>query len=327
MSNKKFFFLGEWWENNGPSNVNRYLKENNDGSMYCLSFPRITRIERIVRCIIHNPIVISGWAKRVELFLMYIFRKKVFFLVHGYFKYENEVNNLHRPELYAENEEFGFRISKKIIAVSENYSLWLKNMLPRYADKITFVNNGINISRREKISKEPFSIAVTGGNTRIKNNRNLCLAVQSLIKQGYDCHVYVFGNISDSGEDFTDFPFVEFLGQLDTQRYYTVLDRIQLMVMLSNIESFGLSVADGMNCNCSLLLSSHVGALSIFSPKDDDIVFDNQNIDEIAYKLKNLFENPNADRLFASVDLESVSEKAAFLKMKNIVLESTGDVQ
>lgn len=326
MSSKKFFFLGEWWNNNGPSNVNRYLKKENDGSMYCLSFPRFSRTERIFRCIIHNPIVISGWARRTEILLMYILRKKVYFLVHGYFKYENEVNNQHRPEKYAENEEFGFRLSKKIIAVSENYSLWLKNMLPRYADKITFVNNGINIFRREKVSKEPFSIAVTGGNTRIKNNRNLCLAVESLRMQGYDCHVYVFGPLSDAGEDLASFPFVKFMGQLDTQQYYAILDHVQLMVMLSNLESFGLSVADGLNCNCSLLLSCHVGALSIFSPEDDDVVFDNQSVDEISFKLRNLLENPNADRLFASLDLESVSEKAAFLKMKNIVLGGTEDV-
>lgn len=326
MSKKKFFFLGEWWNNNGPSNVNRYLKDENDGSMYCLSFPAFSRTERIVRCILHNPIVISGWARRIELLLMCILKKDVFFLAHGYFKYENEVNNQHRSERYAKNEELGFRISKNIIAVSENYSLWLKGMLPRYADKITFVNNGINISRREKVLKEPFSIAVTGGNTRIKNNRNLCLAVESLRQQGYDCHVYVFGNVTDAGEDLASFPFAKLMGQMDMQEYYAILDRIQVMVMLSNLESFGLSVADGLNCNCSLLLSSHVGALSIFSPEEGDVVVDNQSIEEIAQKLKNLFEHPNADRMFASLDLESVSEKAAFLKMKNIVLGGTDNV-
>lgn len=317
----KFLLLGAWRSNTGPSNVNRALISNSDSSMRYLKWKRLGRIERWIKCIISNPIVVSGGITSFELRLIKLFHKKIIHIVHGYLKVENEVNHLNLPAEFIKNEAESLRLSRIILPVSEKYSMWLKEQLPEYFHKISFLNNGISINRRKSVPKIPMSIAVSGGNRGVKNNKIVCEAVAKLISDGYNCTFHVFGRLYDRGEDLPDFPFIDIKGHLNHDEYYNQLDSISLLVVNSELESFGLVVADALNCNCSLLLSQNVGSTSIFQLQDCDIVYNNHDVIELSHKILHLLLHPNADRIFQSVDIDAVSEKRMFLNLKEIAHE------
>lgn len=249
---------------------------------------------------------------------MRLMHKRVIYLMHGYRQYENRVNNLNLPEVELENEHKALTLSKMILCVSERHSKWLKQQLPQFANKISFLNNGVQIKRRPRVDKEPFSIAVSGGNRSIKNNVDVCKAVDLLIKQGYDIILYVFGDFHDNNDDILNYGFVKIMGQMDHNSYLTELDKISLFVLNSELEPFGLVVADAINCNCSLLMSECVGAASIMHTQEEDIINNQHDINELSNKILYLLNNDNSERLYSSIDIEDVSEKRAYLKLKNI---------
>lgn len=317
----KFLLLGYWKTNDGPSNVNRAFVLNADKSMRYLTWKRFGRIERIIKCIFSNPIVVSGGITPTELRLVKLFKKKLIHIVHGYRKYENEINHLQLPTEIITSEAESLHLSRRILPVSEKYAVWVKNQMPAYASKISFLNNGVTIERRTKIAKKQYSIAVSGGNRSIKNNAIVCDAVANLINRGYDCKVHVFGRFYEGGDDFSKYPFVEVKGHLTKEEYYKELDSISLFVVNSELESFGLVVADAINCNCSLLMADNVGASSIFKLLDCDIIYNNHNVDEVSSKLLYLLQNDNSERLYQTLDLEEISEKKAFQNLKKIASE------
>lgn len=318
----KFLLLGYWRSNDGPSNVNRALVLNSDDSMGYLKWKKFGRIERWIKCIICNPIVVSGGLTKNELWILKLLHKKVIYILHGYRKYENQINNLHLDELELKIEAEILRFSQVILPVSEKYSEWVKKMLPEFKNKIRFLNNGVTIHQRPKQKKEPFSIAVTGGNRKIKNNSVVCQAITKMIDKGISCKVYVFGYINKDNDDLSKFPFVSFMGQMKKDEYHDALDKISLLIVNSELEPFGLVVADALNCNCALLMSNTVGAMSIMKTTEDDIIHNPHDVNEISAKTMHLLNNSNYERLYSSIDIDDCSCKSAYNKLKQIVYEA-----
>ena len=183
---------------------------------------------------------------------------------------------------------------------------------------MTYVNNGINLRIRAPKEKAPYIVAVSGGNRPIKNNNYVCQAIQILNEQGFPCQLKIFGECNPNNEDLSKYPYIEYMNQLNKKEYYDKLDKIPLFVLASELETFGLVVADALNCHCSILLSNNVGATSILQLKDDDLIKNPHNPDELAEKIRHLLEHPNADRLLSSVNIESTSEKQAWINLKSI---------
>ena len=314
-----FFLLGNWQKNAGPSNVNRSFVENNDGQMaYIHSLGILGKIERL-KFLFYSKIVISGGIKHFELKLCKLLRKKLIYIMHGCSRYESEINKLRLSQSIINQEETTLKEVNVIACVSRKYSEWVKKRYPMYIDKITYINNGLNIKPRPLKTKEPYSIAISGGNRFQKKNSIVCKAVEKLRSQGFDCKVYAFGREYPNNEDIYSYEYVTKMGHLEKKDYYLVLDTVSLYVINSTIESFGLGVGDALNCNCSLLMSAGVGAASIMTTEDCDIINDCNDIDEVASKILYLFENNNHKRLFDSIDKNAVSEKRAYSNLKVLV--------
>lgn len=318
---KRFFLLGDWRCNAGPSNVNRSIVLNSDKDMgYIRSSNKIImRIERL-KWLFYPTILVSGSIPGFEIKIFKLFRKKIVYLMHGCLSYEAKINRLNTPEFVLRNERHILSTADTIICVSKTYSEWVKKEYPAYAHKIKFANNGITLNQRPLERKEQYSIAVSGGNRLQKNNGIVCKALEKLNSLGYNCQMYVFGRIYENNDNLS-YPFVHYMGHLNKKEYYNTLDRISLFVLNSVLESFGLVVADALNCNCSLLMSKGVGALSIMSTTDNDVIKDCYDVDEIASKILFLLQNPNYKSLYNSIDSEDASEKKSYLKLKQIVNE------
>lgn len=314
------FLYGDWQSNAGPSNVTRSLIENSDEDLlYLKSKNKILKNVELIAKIYKSDIVVSSGImpdktqKKIKLM-----NKKMVYLMHGCIEYENKVNKLNLSEKKLSEESSTLLNANKIICVSEKYSKWAKEYMPEYSDKIIYLNNGVEIKPRKKKAKELYSIAVTGGNRNIKNNKIICRAAQKLCELGIPCKVYVFGKIYEGNENLSEYPCVEILGQLNKKSYYDKLDKISLLIMNSEAEPFGLVAADALNCNCSLLMSKNVGAQSIMNVNKCDIIENIHDIDCIIDKIQYIFDNNNSDRLLKTIDAKGVSCKSAYDKLKKL---------
>lgn len=317
----KCFLLGSCDKNAGPDNVNRSLIANSHGEIICTrSKDRSLRvIESVLKLLTCNRVLISGCCSRVYYTFLRIINKKYCYLMHGCVAYENEINRLNLPNKYIDNENLLLKDAEHIICVSEGYKEWVKCRYPDYADKINFVNNGICLRKRKKGSKVPYTIAVSGGNRCIKNNNEIAKAVKVLNDEGIPCKMYIFGRKYPGNDKIEENDHVMYCGHLDKEQYYKRLDEIDCFVLNSEVEPFGLVVADALNCNCSLLMSQHVGSRCIMETKECDIIQNPHDIDEIVGKLKYLFEHNNSDRLYESIDIQDCTENSAFIKLKEIL--------
>lgn len=316
----KLLLYGDWRLNAGPNNVNRSIIEHSDKSLlYIKSKNKLLNIiESLIKVILSDVIVFScGGSLKVYKFAKAL-GKKIAILKHGDSKYENEINNLGISESFLAESRKEMDIADELICVSKVYSEWVANHYPQYKDKITWINNGVTISPRQKAPEDSHLIALGGGNRTIKNNLNVLRAIEKLNGQGAGLKVMLFGRHYDGNPSLSSFPFVESMGQMDKADYYNRLDKVALYVDAAYCEPFGLSIADAINCNCSLLLSDNVGFLSIMKAEDTDVVHNCDDIDEIARKIEYLLNNPNAERLLSTIDASTCSEDYAYQRLKKI---------
>ena len=328
MMKKKFFLYGDPFPNAGPMNVNRSLVENADECMVSVKAHNkyLRRLEKIWQCVVNHTIVVSGGIGAFDLIVAKLLRKRIVYMMHGCGEYENEINKLNTPQKYLKQESDVREAASIIVAVSENYAEWVRRRFPQYADKVTFVNNGLEISKdfcEHQTHKDgTYSIAVSGGNRPIKCNIEVCKAVEKLVAGGMNIELKAFGRIHENGEPILRYPFVKRMGQMSRDKYYAELRKTDLYVIASDTEPFGLVVGDGINCGCAMLMSKNVGAISIFDKlTSDDLLNDNHDTDEIALKIKLLLLHSNAKRLFEAVDAEKCSGKQAYLNLKRICLD------
>lgn len=321
----KIFLYGDNATNAGPSNANKALIANADSSL--LYFKHTDRVRKAVELFWNvrkaDVIVVSGGCNLTRLKQIKRMHQnaKIVYLMHGNLEYENKVNNLNLTEDALQGEIELLRSAERIVCVSERYAHWVSEKYPQYRSKIRFVNNGLKLERRPKIKKESGTIAVSGGNRAIKNNKEVCEAVQKLIDEGLPCKVVVFGRIYPNNDDILKYPFVEYKGHLDKEEYYKQLDSKSLFVLNSELESFGIALGDALNCGCSVLLSDNVGAGSILKLEEEDCIHNPHDVDELAEKIRNALLHPNIDRLWVSVDKEACSAKSSYLKLKKICEE------
>lgn len=59
-------------------------------------------------------------------------------------------------------------------------------------------------------------------------------------------------------------------------------------------------------------MSQNVGARSIMKTEDCDIIQRPHDVDEIVEKLKYIFEHPNSNRLYESIDMQACSKEVRF---------------
>lgn len=316
----KILLYGDWRLNAGPYNVNRSIIQHSDQSLLYIKSRNklLSRIESFFK-ILEADIILFSCSGRYNIYkLAKKLEKKIIILKHGDSRYENEINNLQTSEALLNEDKKEMDIADELVCVSKVYSEWFAKHYPQYSNKITWVNNGVTISPRPKVKKDGQLIALGGGNRSIKNNLNVLRAIEKLNERGANLKVLLFGRHYEGNPPLTSFSFVEFMGQMNKSEYYALLDKTALYVDAAYCESFGLSVADAVNCNCSLLLSDNVGFLSIVRYQDCDVVHNCNDIEEIASKIEYLLSDPNARRLQSSIDISTCSEDYAYQRLKKI---------
>lgn len=183
----------------------------------------------------------------------------------------------------------------------------------RFVDKIIAISNVVknNIVNRWKINKNKVSTILNGVDSNTfrpmpakRNDKNFRVFIYSTSKRkGFDklltwmpeliknipsIKIVVAGGKMDLDEELS--PYFDFLGQVDFKKMPKVFNSVDLVLLPSIDEPFGITAAEGMACGKPVIVSDLSGVMDVIDGKNGVISsFENfpKNIIYL-YKNKNL---------------------------------------
>lgn len=323
----RIFLAGDHLTGTGPSNVTQYYIDNlPSDTLYQKQTSKILRVPEIVINTIKSDVVLySGYSKQniLGMTLAKLLHKPKAYLMHGCVEYENEINNEVDEEMVRVDRKT-LELADVVLAVSPSFASWLREYYPEYADKIDYVSNGINreefasSAEIKGIAKAPHMIVSIGGGMPRKKIKHICEAITKLQdKYDNELKLVVIGANGDDTDEINKYPFVDNRGLVSRGKASDILNEATVFVQNSCFETFGLAPLEALSAGCSLLLSSAVGALCVFSNiRAEDIISNCEDAGEIADKLDNILENSNAVRLAEGIDWEKESWKTKSLLLQ-----------
>lgn len=327
----KALFLGNHFGGNGPQNVNKniiaYIHSNID--YIRVRNPYLRFFEMIYKILFHKVIIFSAPSKydHIIIPICCALKKKIIFIMHGYLKYEIELNNYPFNIRGVKNEKLLLSHSDLILCVSSPFKKLMESLLPEYAYKMNVLTNGINWNLLSTeigyFQKNDKDIVLLGGGRKTKRNLQVCLAFDELNKEyntGYIVHLY--GNDQPCYDlmEIKKISCVRFHGYVSHEEILSQMQKSFLFVQNSDFEPFSLGVIEALCCGCSILISKNVGAKDIISGiTSNDIIIDPQNIKEIKEKIIHVVKNQNNTRLLSSINREKTSIEARANELINYV--------
>lgn len=298
-------FWGEASRPNGPGNVNRGYRAHLPKSFLRIQskgkYPALA--EGIGKLMVSRCLVVSGVSRQgcILAGMAKLLSKKTVYLMHGSAAREAE---WYSCEGLKQQEDFLMKKASLILCVSRTFRDWVREAYPRYGDKTQYLYPGVDIPAVAPRPKVPGTVAAAGGDGGIKGNAVLARAVEAMDGAA---KLTVFGGaeISHPGRHTT------YAGRLPREVFWKELAQTQLFVLNSRFESFSLSTIEALLCGCSILVSEKAGVAELLALEEGDVIHDPMDEAELRRKIANLLENPNHDRLLASLDLERVSWQRA----------------
>lgn len=290
---KEILYVGNLYNNNGPSIVNKNLYKNLKNRIYFLeekkALKKIFEFKKKESGI--KLINLSGLSLFNCLVAIYctIKRKKISYLMHGAIWIENKYSNYSIQ--YKIYEKIILNLSSKIIVVSNNYKeiLKLEKKYNCFINKIIVIPNGVEWLQGNLLEKKKKRILSIGGGRKEKNILEICENISLL--NDPEIELIIIGKDGKDTDNIKKYKFVKYLGVIPQEEVFQEMEKAQLYIQNSFYESFGLSVLEALNRNCSLLLSSNIGVLDFFSEKIKEEIIVNQN--NFQEKLKEVLSKDN----------------------------------
>lgn len=327
----KLFLAGDYWSNTGPANVTQNLIQgSNPQILYQKTRNKALRtIEILYKTIRSHAVVYSGFSLQnlLGFKLAKWLHRPSFYLMHGSIHYESLINKQNVPDMIRQEADM-LEMADFILAVSKPFEAWLKKEYPQYANKIYTLTNGISwdmiplsSTLDSKISGRILSV---GGGVPIKNILTICKAINIIYQNTPDCAIQliVLGAPGKDSNAINAFPFVKNYGLVSHEETLTYMNSAQLFIQNSSFETFGLAPIEALLQGCSLLISSHAGAISIFTDvHEEDIIFDPKDISELTKKILFILTNPNSTRLLAGINPHTTSVEYRQTELLSLVRE------
>lgn len=326
----KILFVGDIHKNTGPSNVNRayykYLRHRMT-FLYQRSKPLLF-FELVAGIFKSSAIVVSGagFSGYLAVKMAGLLKKPTAYLMHGCYEYECEVNRLALDQQAVSIEKTIMAKANRIICVSERFSQWVGRRYPEYIEKLAFVNTGVEWEKQARIEKmtiprNSMRIVTMGGGRPQKNNLIISRAVEMLNNDyGQGFQLLVLGRDGPDTEAMKQNPHTMVIGQVDSGRVRQYLMGCKIFIQNSVLESFGIGVVEALRDGCDILVSQNVGTLSVITNmKDQDIINDCMDVNEVAEKILHLSRHGNNERLLNSIDKDATSMKMSAGRLYDMV--------
>lgn len=313
----KIFVVGDHKTGTGPANATAsLLKAMPEGTLYLKATKKPARLLEIITGVPACDLVfLSGHSKQNlwAIKLARIFKKQVFFWMHGCVEYENEINE-EPDEDMARVERQVLEQSDRILAVSPSFEAWLKDRYPSYKGKTGCLQNGIDTSffagsegRKEVQEGAPVRVLCVGGGMKRKRIAKVCDAVDLINEEGVPCTLDIIGAKGADSDLIEGRPHVSYKGLVSPKEAGELMRQSDLFVQNSCFETFGLAPLEALVSGCDVLFSKQTGALCVFdkdSLTDTDLIGDTEDARHIADRMLYVIKNHNHDRLIAGIDME-----------------------
>ena len=241
----KIFFLGDFKSNTGPAIANKLMKKglsDIDNTYFSDANNLITRIfEVLINIIRFDKICICSFSKMnyIAISLAKMFKKDIFYIMHGYASYEISINNINESKKKNDKliklEKYTIKNSKKVFCVSKKFMEFMIEKEPGYSLRFDYNYNGVDIDKIEKETrlykgeKKKNQIVSIGGGMRRKNNLTVCKAINILNSEyGLNLKYVVIGLPYTDKNEICKYEFVEYYDYLphDTVLQILGLDRL-----------------------------------------------------------------------------------------------------
>lgn len=312
-------FIGPLQGNTGPANVNRSLVNCWPKQIIVLDgHTKFKKIANLIHSLGHTDVVFSmeySWSGWIALRLCRLIKKPYVALVHGYVPYENTINHLELKHSTCVRYEKWLSNSTKIVVFSNAQKELMVSFLPQIEKKIVPCPMTIehrNICNTDRSNPKPV-IAVSGGTRPIKNNKRAYAAVKEFCRlYSSSCEFRIYGRDYCGDKHYFDdrskFCSIRFMGQVSNERFLEDLKHVDLLIMASLHESFGISAIDALQSGASLLISEHCGVTETINVDNKDVIYDSDSLEIVASKINQVLTCPNAKRLMEVFDYTKYSD-------------------
>jgi len=326
----KFFFVGDFRSNTGPGIANKAIRKGLSKYGNILYSDANNRFSRVLEMIVKIPqsdavcFCSSSKANIIGMKIAEMFNKKSFYIMHGYLTFESQVSNDNITEKEIEKinrfERYIFKTVDQVYCVSEGFMSYMKVTEPEFRDKFDYNYNGLDIGKIRKnaekrsSSKNLRQIVSIGGGMKQKSNLAVCAAINKLNKERkMNLRYIVIGPPYTDKEEICSYDFVTYYDELPHERVLDILAESYLYIQNSIFETFGLALIEALCSKCNLLVSNTVGALGVIGDlENDDLIFDQNDTEEIARKIENIYRVGNASRLYSGLRTDMIDfDKAA----------------
>lgn len=260
-----------------------------------------------------------------------ILGRRIVYFMHGLASFEErlehpeqngaKLNAIHRYE------HFILGHSDRIVCVSELFMNRIKERFPNCTEKMDYIWNVVDTERCEKIRRKgngpvPGTVLSTGGGRKQKNINTVASALE---ESGGDFVLHVAGEEFSEGARIRRHRNVVWHGCLSHDDTLALMAATSVYVQNSSFETFGIALVEALFCGCSILVSENTGCLSLFRDlREEDLIRDVQDREEIGRKVRYLMTHPNNERLRKGFDKEAVTTRYQAERLKAII-EATAE--
>ena len=305
----RILFWGDVKGNVGPMNINKGIIANlNDCFCYVSLRGKYKELlEAIWKLLRSDVVVVSGVTRKGAILVgaAKLLGKRSVYLMHGCGEQECLLNGVEPNGKGLSQEAYLWKHADRILAVSERYMRWFQQKYPQYAGKMDYIYNGVDaelFAGVPELWREPDSVAVSGGLSRLKNNLVVAEAVEAL--EGKAC-LRIYGGQKQPLPD--RYRHTERMGKLSNEQFLNQLRQTSLFVLNSLLESFSIAALEALACGCSLLIAENAGVCDLLALEETDIIHDPMDMEEVRGKIAYLLEHPNHERLRSQFDPEQWS--------------------
>lgn len=308
----RILFIADTVSNTGPANVNKEIYEHLSRCQEVVNVSQtsLLKIVDLVNLLIKCDFVVTDGFDRLFVILQRIAKrlKKPFVLImHGYLTYENKINNLGLSSSYCLAYDRYLENSDAIITLSKLQKDFIVQQKANFDKKVFACPMGLNVQNREHIKDCEFvRVAVSGGTRPIKRNDFVARSVNLLNVNNKKIEFYVYGrcysgSIELIAKDLSK-DVMCYRGQVSQECFLEELRSVDVFVMASLHEPFGLSAIDALQSGCSVLLSEQCGVIEALDTAESDLIYLSDSEETVAKKIEYLIEHPNHRRLKNSIN-------------------------
>ncbi|TBR19072.1 MAG: glycosyltransferase [Chitinophagaceae bacterium] len=290
------FFFFPFYHTGGAENVHAQISKATGGSNSIILFTRKSADSRYMiqfqdsKCDIKN---ISAFTDNKWLyFLNLIFRgiisgyinkqKKKTIVFNGQCNFGYKLSpwvkkNITQVELIHSFNSFSYiripfiQFYRKTIMISrksieDHRLLYNRYRIPEvYFENITYIQNGISISKYEQIKKEAnnkLTVLYSGRGSKEKRIHLFAQIAQVINTQFPEIQFEILGDVSNY-LDISNFSFIKFWGnQFDDEKINSIYQNANILLLTSDTEGFPLVIMEAMAASCAII-STPIGDIPL----------------------------------------------------------------